>query len=106
MIPRVNQKLLTQNMLYFEFDKEDAWGKRVFKAATKVSNVRISDDVIFVYSECSTPFIPLKKYSQVIINSTVYDVSNVISVMTPFSNKVWSYELELTNPRQIKSGGF
>ena len=106
MIPRVNPKLLTQDALYFEFDKEDAWGKRTYKAGTLLKHVRMSETILFLYAQGTTPFIKPKRRSKVIISGIIYDVSDVTTIKAPFSNDTWSYELELTNPRQMESEEF
>ena len=92
---KVRKDLLIHQFDYYEFESEDAWAKATYKAPITIKNTRIDGKVAFVYASDTTPFIPFKRLSKIVTANDTLMINNVVTINEPFTDRIWSIELEL-----------
>ena len=102
MALRINPKLLTQSFDYYELEEMDTWLTHSYKEKLTIKNVRIDvtggsnpKAIAFMYASDTTPFIKFKRRSKIVTQNETYIINNVVKINEPFTDKVWSVELEL-----------
>jgi len=95
MALRVNPRLLVHSFEYHEFVKTDKWSKPTYQEPITVKNVRIDGNIAFCYASDTTPFIDFKRKSKIVTPNGSYLIDKIVNVNEPFTDKLWSVELEL-----------
>ena len=92
---RVRKDLLIHQFDYYEFESEDVWQKATYEEPITIKNTRIDGNIIFVYASDTTPFIEFKRRSKIVTSNGTFMINNITKIDEPFTNKIWSVELEL-----------
>lgn len=113
MMPNIDARLLTDSMIYHEFESTDHWHKPTYKESCTINGIRLEENLItesigngtsriisraiaFVYASGTTPFVTtFKRHSKIEANGKIYTINRVINIKEPFTHKIWSIELEL-----------
>lgn len=108
---KMDRRLLVDSFVYEEFlgkgkKGESLFGKPVVISLCRIDkNIQVSsskndnnktyDSIVFCYSDWTTPFIEFKERSKITYDGSIKIIQKVVPVVEPYSNKLFSYELEV-----------
>ena len=107
----VDPKWLVDSFVYYEYLKNDEFGKSIYSDPVTINNVRvdystqftrdkteskvIANAVIFCFASATTPFLAFKEQSKVTMDGKEYVIQKVVTNKEPYNDTLWSYELEV-----------
>lgn len=109
----IREDFLVDNFKYFEYLKDDEWGKPVFNdIPVLVDKCRIDTNVnygangssgqslnysavIFCYNGITKNIFDFKVKSKIVFDDNEYIITNVIKCKNPFENTLFSIEIEV-----------
>lgn len=108
---RIDPNVLVHEFEYHEYTGQDRFKQPNYDEPLTVSKVRVDESsvfsrdgdqkrilanaVIFVYNGYSEPFVEFKEQSKIVFNGKDYLLSKVIPIAEPYSDKLFSVELEV-----------
>lgn len=110
MIRRIPKRMLIHSFEYSEYLKEDRNHKATYAAPVTVSSCRadfstiysrdssekkiVANCLIFCYNGQTSPFVAFKEQSKINLGGRDMIIQKVVPVYEPYTNKLFSYELE------------
>ncbi|EOH1311823.1 putative minor capsid protein [Enterococcus faecium] len=114
MIPQMSKDYCNQSIIFRRKKGIDKWQKPIFDAEVTIENMIfqtqtiysgsnnnrkvIANAIAFLFAGVSTPFPEITKEhigSEIIFEGTAYTLVTIVDDRNPFSNEVYSYELEV-----------
>jgi len=109
---KVDKKWLTDEFYYFEFIGEtDDYGSEIYEEPKLIkhcrieyvseinrSSLKVDNDthaIIFCYEKVTAPFKYFRTRSKISILNQEYEIKKVLPYKEPYSNELWSIELEI-----------
>lgn len=110
---RLIKPTLIHTVGYQEYTDQDRNHTASYKDAVSIEHCRVDvqrtytqnsntesesiSAVLFMFNGLTKPFIPLKEKSRVIHNGKTYRIYKIVDNYEPFTNTLFSYEVELIN---------
>lgn len=114
MIPQMPKEYCKQSIIFKRKKGTDKWQKPIFDAEITIENMIfqpqtiysgsnnnrkvVANAIAFLFAGASTPFPEITKEhvgSEIIFEGTAYTLVTIVDNRNPFSNEVYSYELEV-----------
>lgn len=110
-MPKVPKEFCIDDFIYKEYIGENNWSEPEYKPGTIIKNARIDRGseysssssgkqllyhaVVFCYEGITTPIPTFKEQSLLVFDGKDHVITKVIPIYEAYSNKLYSYELEV-----------
>ncbi|MGF7002406.1 hypothetical protein M2149_000782 [Lachnospiraceae bacterium PFB1-21] len=111
-VPKPPMEFLIDEFEYHEIaDETGSWGESTFKEPVAIKAARIDrtaqytsdgtgkhllyNAVLFCYEGLSKPMPAFKEQSKIVFDGQEHILTKVIPIYEPYTNKIYSYELEV-----------